>query len=201
MPDMKSLTINGTKYDIKDATARTTLDSLATVATSGKYSDLTGTPTLATVATSGSYNDLSNKPTIPDVSGYAKPSVANTWTAAQTFNNLVIDLEKYNGHVVSGTSATPAKSGGIYTATGAFTLNMTSIASALSASQFTVYSARFFSSADRTLTISNAGTLTYTGSASDVAIKSTGTLVNIFMCKNSSGTLYSTVQAIALSAS
>ena len=41
--------------------------TLATVATSGVYGDLTGTPTLATVATSGSYNDLSNKPTIPSV--------------------------------------------------------------------------------------------------------------------------------------
>ena len=40
-------------------------DDLATVATSGAYSDLSGTPNLATVATSGSYNDLSNKPTIP----------------------------------------------------------------------------------------------------------------------------------------
>lgn len=39
--------------------------NLATVATSGAYSDLSGTPSLATVATSGSYNDLSNKPTIP----------------------------------------------------------------------------------------------------------------------------------------
>ena len=38
--------------------------SLATVATSGAYSDLSGTPNLATVATSGSYSDLSNKPTI-----------------------------------------------------------------------------------------------------------------------------------------
>jgi hypothetical protein len=41
--------------------------NLATVATSGLYSDLSGTPSLATVATSGSYNDLSNKPTIPTV--------------------------------------------------------------------------------------------------------------------------------------
>lgn len=39
--------------------------SLATVATSGLYSDLTGTPSLATVATSGDYDDLLNKPTIP----------------------------------------------------------------------------------------------------------------------------------------
>jgi len=32
---------------------------------SGAYSALTGAPTLATIATSGSYTDLSNKPTIP----------------------------------------------------------------------------------------------------------------------------------------
>lgn len=38
--------------------------SLATVATTGAYADLTGKPSLATVATSGSYNDLSDKPTI-----------------------------------------------------------------------------------------------------------------------------------------
>ena len=38
--------------------------SLAAVATSGAYSDLSGTPNLATVATSGSYTDLSNKPTL-----------------------------------------------------------------------------------------------------------------------------------------
>ena len=41
--------------------------SLASVATSGNYSDLNGTPSLATVATSGDYDDLQNKPTIPVV--------------------------------------------------------------------------------------------------------------------------------------
>ena len=39
--------------------------TLSAVATSGNYSDLSGTPNLATVATSGSYTDLSDKPTIP----------------------------------------------------------------------------------------------------------------------------------------
>ena len=39
--------------------------SLATVATTGNYSDLSGTPSLATVATSGDYSDLSGTPTIP----------------------------------------------------------------------------------------------------------------------------------------
>ena len=41
--------------------------TLATVATTGAYSDLSGTPTLATVATSGDYSDLLNKPTINNV--------------------------------------------------------------------------------------------------------------------------------------
>ena len=38
--------------------------SLATVATTGAYSDLSGTPSLATVATTGAYSDLSGTPTL-----------------------------------------------------------------------------------------------------------------------------------------
>ena len=41
--------------------------NLATVATSGNYSDLNGTPTLAPVATSGSYNDLTDRPELATV--------------------------------------------------------------------------------------------------------------------------------------
>jgi hypothetical protein len=66
--------------------------SLATVATSGSYSDLTnkptlfdgayssltGSPTLATVATSGSYNDLNDKPSIPSLTGYATETYVTT---------------------------------------------------------------------------------------------------------------------------
>ena len=40
------------------------VSGLATVATSGAYSDLSGTPTLATVATTGAYSDLSGLPTL-----------------------------------------------------------------------------------------------------------------------------------------
>ena len=64
--------------------------NLATVATSGAYSDLSGTPSLATVATSGSYNDLSNKPTIPTVE--ANPS----GTASATLSTLEVDGTIYN---------------------------------------------------------------------------------------------------------
>ena len=42
------------------------VSGLATVATSGAYSDLSGTPTLATVATTGAYSDLSGTPDVPD---------------------------------------------------------------------------------------------------------------------------------------
>lgn len=44
--------------------------SLATVATSGAYTDLTGRPSLATVATTGVYSDLTGKPTVPVVQAY-----------------------------------------------------------------------------------------------------------------------------------
>ena len=46
------------------AIAATKIAGLSTVATTGAYSDVTGTPTLATVATTGDYTDLSNLPTL-----------------------------------------------------------------------------------------------------------------------------------------
>lgn len=54
--------------------------SLAAVATSGAYSDLTGRPTLATVATSGDYGDLTNKPTLGTAAAQNSTAFA---TAAQ----------------------------------------------------------------------------------------------------------------------
>ena len=49
-------------------------DTLSTVATTGAYGDLSGTPTLATVATSGAYSDLTGTPsnisTFTNDSGY-----------------------------------------------------------------------------------------------------------------------------------
>jgi len=41
------------------------VSGLATVATSGAYSDLSGTPSLATVATTGAYSDLTGTPDVP----------------------------------------------------------------------------------------------------------------------------------------
>ena len=71
-------------------------DELATVATSGLYSDLSGTPSLATVATSGDYGDLLNKPTIPTVND-ATLTIQQNGTSLGTFtanasSNATIDV-------------------------------------------------------------------------------------------------------------
>lgn len=171
---------------------------------------------LSTVATSGSYNDLSNKPTIPtkvsalqndagyltqhqSLDGYAKTSGANTWTAEQSLNNVNITYERYTASFVSGTSATPTTSAAVYTATGNFTLNLNSITDTLINGQSTVFTAYINANADYALSITNAGTLKYIGSASDVAITSAGMLLNILMTKDASGNLTSIVQASKLS--
>lgn len=59
-------------------------DDLATVATSGSYTDLINTPTLAAVATSGDYDDLINKPTIPTVND-ATLTIQKNGTDVATF--------------------------------------------------------------------------------------------------------------------
>lgn len=174
---------------------------------------------LASVATSGSYSDLSNKPTIPVVptkvsafindagyltqhqslDGYAKTSVVNIWTDQQNFHDLMLYREKYTTYVVNGTSYTPTTSTILCIATGAFTLNLSSISSKLATKEATVFTAYIKSDADYTLTITNAGTIKYIGNASDVAITSAGLLLNILLMKDSSGNLTSIVQASKLS--
>ena len=124
-----------------------------------------------------------------------EPSVANTWTAQQNFHDLMLNREKYTTYVVNGTSDTPITSTMVYAVTSAFTLDLSVLAGALSASQSSVFTAYFAANADYSLTISNAGKLKYVGSASDVAITSAGLLLNIWMSKDGGGTLTSIVQA------
>lgn len=64
--------------------------ALAAVSTTGAYNDLTGKPTLATVATSGLYSDLAGKPTLfsgayVDLTG--KPTLA-TVASTGSYNDL-----------------------------------------------------------------------------------------------------------------
>lgn len=110
-----------------------------------------------------------------------------------------LEYEKYVSYVISGAASQPASSVMQYTATGAFTLNLSSISSKLAAKEATVFTAYIKSDADYTLTITNAGTIKYIGSASDVAITSAGLLLNIMMLKDASGNVTSIVQASKLS--
>lgn len=132
------------------------------------------------------------------LAGYTKTSVANTWTAQQNFYDLMLNREKYATYAVIGTSDTPITSTIVYNVTGAFTLNLATLAKALSANQSSVFTAYFAANGDYSLTISNAGQLKYTGSASDVAITRTGLLLNIMMLKDDIGVLTSIVQASKL---
>lgn len=131
--------------------------------------------------------------------GYAKTSVANTWTAQQNFHDLMLNREKYTTYVVNGTSDTPTTSTMLYTAVGAFTLNLATLAGALSAGQSSVFTAYFAANANYTLTITKAGTIKYIGNASDVAITSAGLLLNILITRDTNDNVTSIVQASKLS--
>lgn len=132
--------------------------------------------------------------------GYAKTSVANTWTAEQSLNNVNITYERYTASSVSGTStsATPTTSTAVYTATGNFTLYLNSIASNLANGQTTVFTAYIKANADYALSISVTGVVKYIGNASDLAITSAGLLLNILIAKDRNG-ITSIVQASKLS--
>lgn len=155
---------------------------------------------LSAVATSSSYNDLSNRPAIPtkvsdlqndagyltqhqSLDGYAKTSDANTWTAAQSLNNVNITLERYTSSAINGTSATPTTSTAVYTATGNFTLDLNSIAGNLTNGQTTVFTAYINATADYALNINIDGVISYIGKASDIAITSAGLLLIVFISR------------------
>lgn len=184
----KATTLAG--YGINDAYTKTETDNKVNVRSSS---------TLPENAPDGTIIINPDEDTnIINMGEYVKSSESNTWTANQTMNSLSILVEKYHSSVVSGTSDNPEVSTMIYNATGAFTLDLSSLASKLSNNQSTVFSAYFQSTADYTLTITNAGTIKYIGSASDVAITSAGLLLNIMMLKDNSGNVTSIVQSSKL---
>lgn len=138
---------------------------------------------------------------------YAKKNTVNTYGETQIFQEAVlrktrIVQEAYTADYMSGTTITPTTSIMCLTATGAVTLDMATIVTDLleqSRKNVTVFTAYIISDADYTLTITNAGTIKYIGSASDVAITSAGLLLNIMMLKDGSRNLTSIVQASKLS--
>lgn len=156
-----------------------------------KAKEFIGNATSATKATQdGNGNVISTT--------YAKLLEANKWSEQQYFKVVKLVYEKYISSNISGTVHVPSASVIHYVATGAFTLNLSNIVSNLKARESTVFTAYIESSADYSLTITNAGTIKYIGSASDVALTKAGLLLNILIMKDAEDNMTSIVQASKL---
>lgn len=127
--------------------------------------------------------------------GGVSTSEPNEWLAEQEFRFLTVVNEKYSTYIINDTSNTPLMATMAYVATGAFTLDLSTLTRRLSAGESSIFTAYFSANGEYPLTITNAGTLKYIGSASDVAITSAGMLLNILMTKDNYGNLTSIVQA------
>ena len=184
--------INASNYTGTAAMATSDGDGNTITSTYAKKSDISGV-----VKSVNGVQPDSNGNVAINVSGGGgvSTSESNTWTAQQDFQYLGVAFERYNSANISGSSVTPNTSMAVYVASGAFTINMATIASRLSYNQATVFSAYITSDADYALTISDAGTVKYIGSASDLAITSAGLLLNILMSKDGTGNLISIIQA------
>lgn len=140
---------------------------------------------------------------------YAKKNTANTYGEPQTFEKAVckevlIGKEVYGVSYTGGGAITLATNVVHHVANNQVTLDMAqAITDFLSVNTtstvFSIYITPIDDSASYPLIITNAGTLKYVGSASDIAITSAGLLLNIMMLKDSSGNVTSIVQASKLS--
>lgn len=175
----------------KDLTVGTIngVDVTAIDTTYAKKTDISG----VVKSVNGTAPDASGNVTITATGGVSTSS-ANTWTAVQEFYNTKTFRACHTGHFVEGTSDTPVTDTMWYTTNGDFTLNLSNFAMLLGTYESIVFSAYFTADADHALTISGAGTMTYIGSASDIAISGSGTLLTVWMIKNSNGVV-SIVQA------
>ena len=126
-------------------------------------------------------------------------SVANNWSAQQNFQHLKFSFENFATSRISGTYDSPATSVATYNVTGALTLDMSTLAGMISNGDTSIFTAYIASNGSYALSITNAGTLKYAGSAADLAITASGLLLNIFLTKNPSGVVTSIAQATKLS--
>jgi hypothetical protein len=85
--------------------------ALASVATSGAYSDLSGTPTLATVATTGAYSDLSGTPTLATVATTGAYSDLSGTPTLGTAAALDVGTSASNVVQLDGSARLPAVDG------------------------------------------------------------------------------------------
>lgn len=126
-------------------------------------------------------------------------STQNTWTAKQNFQYLKFNFESFATSRISGTYDSPATSVATYNVTGALTLDMSTLVGMISNGDTSIFTAYIASNGSYALSITNAGTLKYAGSAADLAITASGLLLNIFLTKNTSGVVTSIAQATKLS--
>lgn len=126
-------------------------------------------------------------------------SAENAWTGKQTFQKMKFNFESYNAPRISGATDNPSESVAVYNVQGNFTLDMSVLAGLLSNGDATLFTAYITANGTYTLSITNAGTLKYAGSAADLAITASGLLLNIFLTKSASGIVTSIAQATKLS--
>lgn len=131
--------------------------------------------------------------------GGVSTSVANTWSAQQNFQRLKFSFESFATSRISGTYDSPTASVATYNVTGALTLDMSTLVGMMSNGDTSIFTAYIASNGSYALSITNAGTLKYAGSAADLAITASGLLLNIFLTKNASGVVTSIAQATKLS--
>lgn len=155
----------------------------------------TGTNTTQIATTAFVQTAVGGKANTSDLANFVTTSGQNTWRAQQTFNLATLGYEQYSAPYSSTNSVSPSTSAASYYATGAFTLNLSTLSELLGSNQSTVFTAYITAGGDYALSITNGGTVKYIGEASDVAITSAGLLLNILMTKDSYGSLTSIVQA------
>lgn len=166
---------------------------------------LTGAPTAPTAAAGTNTTQIATtafvqtavggKANTSDLADFVKTSGQNTWRTQQTFNLATLGYEQYTTPYSSTNSVSPSTSAASYYATGAFTLNLSTLSALLGSNQSTVFTAYITAGGDYALSITNGGTVKYIGAASDLAITSAGLLLNILMTKDNNGNLTSIVQA------
>nr|DAL30395.1 MAG TPA_asm: collagen triple helix repeat protein [Caudoviricetes sp.] len=147
----------------------------------------------------GNGPDASGNVNVSAGGGGVSTSVANTWTAQQNFQRLKFSFESFATSRISGTYDSPTASVATYNVSGNLTLDMSTLAGMISNGDTSIFTAYIASNGSYALSITNAGTLKYAGSAADLAITASGLLLNIFLTKSASSVVTSIAQATKLS--
>lgn len=154
-----------------------------------------GTNTTQIATTAFVQTAVGGKANTSDLADFVTTSGQNTWRAQQTFNLATLGYEQYSAPYSSTNSGSPSTSAASYYATGAFTLNLSTLSALLGSNQSTVFTAYITAGGDYALSITNGGMVKYIGTASDLAITRAGLLLNILMTKDRNSNLTSIVQA------